>query len=110
MSYKADDINVKYEFELQASDIDLKDYIPSLISGDESYCKSRVFTSTDYFLAPNTFTSTLLFFEDLYLAGQKLYPISDKLSLLKKLLHEINKSLPSCVYVPFHKGNDFCLL
>jgi len=49
----------------------------------------------------------LFFYEDLGIIANELIKVSDRnnrMASLQKLLHKVNKALPSCVYVPFVKG------
>jgi len=92
MSYKANDLencSVK-NFEIRGQDIELKVY-------------ESPFDETKENEYSNIFTSTLMFYEDLYRASQEIMSQADKPTSLKSLLYEINKSLPSYVYVPFFK-------
>jgi len=89
---------------LKASDLELKPYISPFHEGNEAYCIEFFIIGIPYLLASNPFTSTLLFFEDLYQIAQAMTAADNKLQFLKKKLRKVNKALPSSVYIPFVKG------
>lgn len=56
---------------------------------------------------PNSFRSSLVFFEDLFRIADDIKRAEPKKTALKKLLRTINAKLPSTVYIPFTKSSSF---
>lgn len=48
--------------------------------------------------------SNIRFYEDLYVVSEAVAKASDRIYTLKQMLREMNRNLPSAVYVPFTQG------